>query len=82
MNVTYLKPSKFNGKIFYAIMRRSLLRANIDEILDLNDKRRAKAIFNSHLTSHFVENNTILDYYELDDTRMIISTTLSILMID
>ena len=63
--VEKLKPSKTNPKHFYAIVRKDLIRVNLDDLFHFEKQGCGKILFRADITSH-----EIYDYQQLDEVRI------------
>jgi hypothetical protein len=79
-----MRTSKTNPKVFYAVLRKNLIKVNIDDPPKSGvgtDLVPIKILYESHLNSFFIDNK-ILDYKFLDEDQIAISTLYSIVIVD
>ena len=81
--VNLMKTSKTNPKVFYAVLRKNLIKVNIDDPPKSggNELVPIKILYESHLNSFFIDNK-ILDYQFLGEDKIAISTLYAIVVVD
>ena len=75
--------SKTNPKVFYAVLRKNLIKVNIDDPpkSSCTELVPIKILYESHLSLFFIDNK-ILDYQFLGDDKIAISTLYAIVVVD
>jgi hypothetical protein len=78
-----MKTSKTNPKVFYAVLRKNLIKVNIDDPPKAggNELVPIKILYESHLNSFFIDNK-ILDYQFIGEDQIAISTLYAIVIVD